>query len=184
MSRKNLISTVLVSLFTALIIAGTFIRIPLPPVPITLQTLFVLLAGMLLPIPLSLSSVALYLLLGALGLPVFSSGGGLALLTGPTAGFMFGWLPAVLVCGLMGKVKIENKKFYLSYLILTGLLANVALYIPGLMWLGYSRHMNLLKTLAVGLVPFIPGDIIKLIAASIVTLKLKEKVLILLEKED
>ncbi|MBR1938875.1 MAG: biotin transporter BioY [Spirochaetales bacterium] len=185
MSRKNLISAILVSLFTGLIIAGTFIRIPLPPVPITLQTLFVLLSGMLLPLSLSVSSVVLYLILGAIGLPVFSSGGGLALLTGPTAGFMFGWIPAVIVCGLMGKFEFkENKKLEFAYLILTGMLANVALYVPGLLWLGISRHMTVSKTLAAGLFPFIIGDTIKLVAAAIVTLNTREKIVNLLEKED
>ncbi len=184
MQRKDLIRTVLVALFTALIIAGTFIRIPIPPVPITLQTLFVLLAGMLLPLPLSVYSVVLYLVLGAIGLPVFSSGGGLAALTGPTGGFMFGWIPAVIVCGLMGKKRFENRKVQVAYLILTALLANVALYTPGLLWLGFSRHLTIEKTLAGGLIPFIPGDIIKMIVAALVSTELRERVEILLNKED
>ena len=184
MQRKDLIRTVLVALFTALIIAGTFIRIPLPPVPITLQTLFVLLSGMLLPLPLSLFSVLLYLVLGAIGLPVFSSGGGLAALTGPTAGFLFGWIPAVIVCGLMGMKRFDNRKLQIAYLILTGLLANVALYTPGLIWLGISRHLTLSRTLAAGLIPFIPGDAVKVIVAALVSTELREKVDFLLKNED
>ncbi len=184
MKRKELISAVLVSLFAALIIAGTYIRVPLPPVPITLQTLFVLLAGMLLPLPLSLYSVLLYLALGAIGLPVFSSGGGLAALTGPTAGYMWGWIPAVIVCGLMGKKRFSGFKAEMAYLLLTALLADVALYIPGLLWLGLSRHMDLTKTISAGLLPFIVGDVVKMVVAAAVSTKLREKVEFLLEVED
>ena len=68
----------LVAFFTALIIVGSFIRIPLPPVPITLQTLFVLLAGYMGGPQVALMSVGIYLFLGAIGLPVFSGGGGFA----------------------------------------------------------------------------------------------------------
>ena len=84
----------LISLFSALVAAGAFIKIPMIPVPMTLQTLFVFLAALLLPSLSSFSSILIYIVLGAIGLPIFTSGGGLSALLGPTGGFIFGFLAA------------------------------------------------------------------------------------------
>ena len=87
---------ILVPLFTALLAAGAYIQIPVPPVPITMQTLFVFLMGLLLGWKQGLASFMLYLFLGIIGLPIFTSGGGIAAATGPTAGYLWGMLPAIL----------------------------------------------------------------------------------------
>ncbi|MDY0288324.1 MAG: biotin transporter BioY [Sphaerochaeta sp.] len=109
----NIRKTVLTALFASLIIVGAYIRFPLPPVPITLQTLFVITASLLGGTAIGIRSVAIYLLLGAVGLPVFTAGGGLGILLGPTGGFLFGLLPAALLAGWAGnyarKEKIEKK---------------------------------------------------------------------------
>ena len=84
------------SLFTALMILGAFIRVPIGPVPVTLSSLFVLLAGLLLGAGWGAAAVSMYLLLGALGLPVFTAGGGIALFAGPTGGYLLGFLQLIL----------------------------------------------------------------------------------------
>ena len=101
MERKEITKIVLVALFAALIAAGAFIKIPLVPVPVTLTTLFVLLAALCLPPLMALSSIVVYLFLGGIGLPIFTSGGGLAAMLGPTGGYLFGMIPAALFGSLI-----------------------------------------------------------------------------------
>ena len=101
MERKEITKIVLVALFAALIAAGAFIKIPLVPVPVTLTTLFVLLAALCLPPFMALSSIVVYLFLGGIGLPIFTSGGGLAAMLGPTGGYLFGMIPAALLGSLI-----------------------------------------------------------------------------------
>ncbi len=84
----------LTSLFTALIAAGTFIKIPMIPVSMTLQTLFVFLSGLLLPPGHAFLSVLIFIILGLIGLPVFTSGGGIGALLSPTGGFILGFAVA------------------------------------------------------------------------------------------
>ena len=152
---------ILVPLFTALIAAGTFIRIPMVPVPITLQTLFVFLSALLLTPSGAASSVALYLILGAIGLPVFTSGGGLAAMLGPTGGFLISMLPAAFIGALI--VKGNHKSMARSILAL--LLMEAVIYIIGVTWLKVQRSLTLSQALMGGFVPFIPGDIIKMAVA-------------------
>lgn len=168
MEKKTLNSIVLTALFAALMAAGAFIRIPLPPVPITLQTLFVVVAGLCLPLRLSVPSFAVYLFLGLVGLPVFTSGGGPAALTGPTGGYIAGMIPAIVACGLMMKSSLREKTWWV---VLAALAAEVCMYVPGLWWLSYSRSLSLSATLAAGLWPFLVGDAVKTIVAVIVSKK-------------
>ena len=180
MDRTKITRIVLIALFAALIAVGAFIRIPLPPVPITLQTLFTLVAALLLPLTVSISSVLVYLFLGIIGLPIFTSGGGLAAVTGPTGGYLIGLIPAVIIGGLM--VRSEKEK-PLWYYLLASFVATVAIYIPGLFWLGFSRHLTLSQTLAGGLTPFIVGDVLKMIVSSLVAWKLRPQVLSMLKSD-
>ena len=173
MEKQKTVCIILVALFAALMAAGAFIRIPLPPVPITLQTLFALLCGMLLPVQYSLASVGVYLFLGLAGLPIFTSGGGIAAITGPTGGYLVGLVPAVLAAGLVMKFwKGDSVAKY----ILAAVLGTVMVYIPGLLWLSHSRSLGLAATLASGLYPFIVGDLLKLIVSIYVSKRLRGRV--------
>jgi biotin transport system substrate-specific component len=88
------------SMFGSLTAIGAYIMIPLPPVPITFQTLFLNLAGALLGGYLGALSQVVYILLGVIGLPVFAGGkAGLGVLLGPTGGYLFGFVLAALVVG-------------------------------------------------------------------------------------
>ncbi len=155
-------STVLISLFTALTAIGAYLAIPVGPVPIVLQNFFVLLAGILLGKSRGAAVVTTYLILGAIGLPVFHSGtGGLGILFGPTGGYLFGYLPAVYVTGLLS----ERKKG--SFLTLASALiaGTLVIYGVGVPWLKIILKVSWIKAVSVGLIPFIPGDILKIIAA-------------------
>ncbi len=153
----------LIPLFSALLAAGAFIRIPLPPIPITLQTLFVFLMGYLLTAKEAALSMLLYLFLGLAGLPIFTSGGGIAAAAGPTAGYLWGMLPAVIIGALLSRRKHDSVLFNIAIAIVMEL----CIYIPGLIWLGISRDLSPLQTISGGLIPFIPGDAIKIAAAAI-----------------
>lgn len=92
-----------VALFAALIALGAFVKIPFPGVPLTLQGVFVLLAGLLLGPQKGLLAVSLYIFIGLAGLPVFSGGGGIAYIFRPSFGYLLGFLPAVFVTGKMAQ---------------------------------------------------------------------------------
>lgn len=157
----------LAALFSALIIVGSYIRFPLPPVPITLQTLFLLLAGFLGGSAVAVSSVAIFLVLGLVGLPVYSGGGGIAYLLGPTGGFLIGMLPAALLAGLGGNLssKSERMRTYTLLATLGGVLSMLCLYGFGVTWLKFSRSLSWSAALKIAVLPFLIGDVIKLIVA-------------------
>lgn len=180
MNKKTITSTVLTALFCALIASGAFIRIPIPPVPVTLQTLFVLIAALLLPLKISLTSVLVYLFLGTIGLPIFTTGGGLAAISGPTAGYLIGLIPCTIVSGLMIKVKKDS----IPWALLSSFVGTVFIYICGLFWLSYSRKLGFAATLTSGLVPFLIGDTIKIIVSAIVSVKLRGQVDKLLDEDN
>lgn len=91
-------------IFTLLIWGSAWISIPIGPVPITMQTVVILLCALLLPLSYALFSVILYILLGLIGLPVFAGGrSGIEVLSGPTAGFIFGFIVTVLLVSILTK---------------------------------------------------------------------------------
>jgi len=145
--------------FIALIAAGSWISIPLPPVPLTLQTLFVLLAGVVMQ-RYAVIPVGLYVLLGAANLPVFHNGtAGLGVLLGPTGGFLLGFIPAALVAGLA--YEHESPKIRVVGLIA----ATCTIYLFGVVWLAWSASISLLQAVLIGVAPFIIGDAVKAAAA-------------------
>jgi biotin transport system substrate-specific component len=181
----NTRKTLLIALFTGLIIVGTFIKVPLPPVPISLQTFFVILAGMIGGLQIGLFATVIYLLLGIIGLPVFSSGGGLAALIGPTGGYLVGMLLAVIVVGIFSdRIKAEdNKKKQILLCTIGGILGTLVIYAIGLPWLKSSLDWTWGKTLVGGMYPFLIGDFIKLIVALIITFNFKERFDLLISTE-
>lgn len=99
---KNLI---LCALFVALIVAGAFIRIPIPVVPFTLQFLFTMLAGLLLGGKWGAGAVCIYIAMGLLGLPVFTEGGGISYVLKPSFGYIIGFAVAAYVTGTIANQK-------------------------------------------------------------------------------
>ena len=144
--------TVYSSLMAALIAVGAFIAVPVGPVPIVLQNMFVMLAGLLLGSRWGVASVGLYLLAGICGLPVFSGGGaGLGHFFGPTGGYLIG----------LTSDKTTSMLFRGGALI-----AGAALvYLFGVSWLKIATGMSASKAMALGMFPFLIGDAIKIVSA-------------------
>jgi len=158
------------SLFAALIAAGAFISIPVGPIPIVLQNMFVLLAGLFLGWKWGLASVSIYILAGVLGLPVFSSGGaGIGHIMGPTGGYLISYIPAVILVGLISNPShsegLKEEKRALLPDLIAMVIGSCMVYCGGVPWLKMVTGMSWNKAVAVGMIPFIIGDIIKIAAA-------------------
>jgi len=158
-----------IALFAALMaVFGLIPKIDLPfGVPITLQSLGVMLAGCLLGPRRGFLAIALFLLAVALGLPLLPGGrGGLSVFVGPTAGFLFGWMFGALACGMTMRLLARR----LDGATGAGLLASaflscviggiVVVYAFGIVGLSWVASMSLSKA-ALAMLVFIPGDLIK-----------------------
>jgi biotin transport system substrate-specific component len=157
--------SVQIAFFAALLIILSKIVIPLPftPVPFTLQLIGVFLIGLLLPPFEAALAIAVYLFLGALGLPVFAKGGGLAYILGPTGGFLYGFLIASPVVSLI------YRKFRGFVGALVSCLAGlIIIYFFGALHLWQVSGKGFAFVLTAAVIPFVPFDIIKaIIAASV-----------------
>ncbi|MDC7234901.1 MAG: biotin transporter BioY [Spirochaetales bacterium] len=186
MSKDKIRKTVLAAVFTALIAASSFFTIPVGPVPIVLTTMFVVLSGMLGGPWVGLSAVGSYLILGIIGLPVFAGGtAGIAKLMGPTGGFLIGYLLAPVAGGFIFNPpgdKAKGLKVLLA--VLGAFTAGALIYVPGIPWLKYSLSMDWPSALQAGLIPFIPGFIIKNAAAAALAFALKERFQNFLKSEE
>ncbi|CCK79389.1 biotin transporter BioY [Desulfobacula toluolica] len=169
-SSKQLKMTVYTSLFVAFIAIGAFIAIPIGPVPIVLQNMFVLLAAIILGPVWAVACVAIYLLIGLAGLPVFAGGtSGIGKLFGPTGGYLLGYLPAVFVTA--GISKALGKRMSADMIaMVTG---SLIVYGAGVFWLKIATAMTLEKAVAVGMFPFLIGDVLKIIAAAFIAKSLR-----------
>lgn len=171
MSKINIRQMTLISLFAALTVVGAFISIPLYPVPLTLQTLFTLSAAMTLGSAMGMLSQIIYVMLGVIGLPVFAGfKTGIGILFGPTGGFLFGFIISAYIIGKIIELKKEKNFFYYF---LAGVIGTIILYIIGITQLSLVTDMGIKKALMVGMLPFLPGDILKIIAASFIASKLR-----------
>jgi len=137
--------------------------IPVTPVPVTLQTLGVLLTGAALGSRRGALSLLVYLAEGAVGLPVFAAwSGGLHVLIGYTAGYLWAFPVAAFVVGWLCEKRLE-RRFLTS--VLAMLPGSVIIYALGMIGLMIVLHLNLTKAFFGGVVPFLPGDLLKLVVA-------------------
>ena len=161
-SALQLKRMVYAALMAALTAAGAYIAIPVGPVPIVLQNLFVMLAGLLLGGRWGLTSVGVYLLAGAMGLPVFAGGtGGVGKFVGPTGGYLLGFAAAAYLVGVIA----ERGRGRVAIDLLAMLAGTVVLYAFGVSWLKVVTGMSVSKAVAVGMAPFLIGDLLKIAAA-------------------
>ena len=171
---------VLAALFAALIAVGAYIRIPIAfsPVPITLQTFFILLAAVALGKKWGVVSVAVYLLVGFIGFPVFSGGsGGIGILFGPTGGYLYSYILVAYLVGLLSE-KIQTKSiplFIISIFIISAFGSFLILGI-GTIHLGAIGHMSFFAAALAGFIPFIVGDLVKSAAVALVASVVRKKV--------
>ena len=169
-ASTDLKMTVYASLFVALIAVGAFIAIPIGPVPIVLQNMFVLLAGLLLGPVWGLACVAVYLVIGLAGLPVFANGtSGYITLFGPKGGYLLGFLPCVFITAIVSRGLGKKPAFD----ILAMILGSLIVYSAGVPWLKAVTGMSLEKALMAGMVPFLVGDALKIVAAAFLAKSLR-----------
>jgi len=162
------------SMFGALTAIGALISIPLQPVPIVLSNLFLNIAAALLGGSLGALSQVIYIILGGLGLPVFSGGkAGFGVLLGPTGGYLVGF---VIGAFLIGKLVERKKTPGFAWLVSSMAVGLLVIYSVGVLQLSVVAKLSLEKALAVGVLPFLPGDVLKIIAAAMVALKTRDKV--------
>lgn len=141
--------------------AQVALRLPFSPVPVTLQTLAVLLIGALLGSKRGALSLIAYLAEGAAGLPVFAGGAsGPAYMTGPTGGYLLGFVVAAYITGRLAESGWDRRALSTA---LAMLLGNAVIYLCGLAWL--AHFTGAARAPELGLYPFLAGDVVKLIAA-------------------
>ncbi|MDX9916976.1 MAG: biotin transporter BioY [Gudongella sp.] len=165
-----------ISLFTALSAVSSFISIPVGPVPVTLQTLVVLLSGFILgPKKAAISQIA-YILLGLSGLPIFAGfTGGIYSFLKPSFGFAIGFVAGAFVSGAVVKVKRNLLGFFFG-----SLAGTISIYAFGLPYMAFilnsvmNSGMSASKIFQIGMLIFIPGDILKLVIASLTGFRLSK----------
>ncbi len=152
---------------SALLTLSAKVSVPFFPVPMTFQSLVVLLIGAALGPRLAAATLLAYLAQGAAGLPVFAGtpekGIGLAYMAGPTGGFLAGFLLAAVVVGWLAARGLGRTVRSAAVVMLAG---TIALYLPGLAWLGAIVGWDK-PVLAWGLYPFVYGDLLKLAIAAL-----------------
>lgn len=167
--------TVLIAVFAALIAAMGLvppITLGVIPVPITLQTLGVMLAGAILGPVRGMLSAVIVVVLSLLGLPILSGGrGGLGVLVGPTGGYLVGWIPGALVTGLIVKhwaIRLASRTLRSVGVALAAIIGGiVVIYAIGVPWTSMVTGLPLI-TSAIGSLTFVPGDVIKAVITAIV----------------
>jgi biotin transport system substrate-specific component len=164
----------LASLFAVLTALGAYIVVPLPftPVPLTMQTFFVYLAAAILGSRIGALSMIIYLCVGAAGLPVFHGGlAGFGVLGGPTGGYIFGFILSSYVMGRVLEVGGRRRNVY-GWTLFSFVVGTVVIYLLGVFYLWavmntiMGRNMGLEVAFMLGAVPFLPGDIIKMVIAA------------------
>ncbi len=159
------------AVFTAMFCVLAPISIPVGPVPVTMLSMFVFFTICVLDYKHALLSYMTYLVLGGIGLPVFSMyQGGFHKLTGPTGGYLFGYIITIVFVGLL-KNKSTNKFFKIAIMIF----GQIIDYLIGSLWFMLIMNSNIIYTLTVCVLPFVVFDILKIVIASILSKLLTKK---------
>ncbi|MEG1027053.1 MAG: biotin transporter BioY [Oscillospiraceae bacterium] len=172
-NNKNKVSTItLIGIMSAVICVLGPLSIPIGPVPVTLTNLAIYIVVGLIGYKKGTISYLIYMLIGAVGIPVFSGfSGGLSKLFGPTGGYLFGFIFMALISGIFFE-KFPHNKFMC---ILGMILGTLVTYAFGTAWLAYQAEMTFYKALTVGVIPFIIGDLLKIVVSVFLVAILRER---------
>jgi biotin transport system substrate-specific component len=158
------------SLFVALC-ARVSVPLPFTPVPLTLQNFGVLAVGLLLGSRRGFAALALYLLEGAIGLPVFSMGAGIAYLLGPTGGFLIAYPLVAFIAGYI----YEHSSRRFAWAAFSAMVAEVVLFASGLSWLVVLTH-SVAQAVRFGLYWFVFAEVIKVLMAAGVAARWQQRI--------
>ena len=169
-TQSQLVKSLLIIFIGSIILTvSAKIKIPFYPVPMTMQTFIVLFLGISFGYKIALGTVSLYLLEGILGLPVFSNsperGVGLAYFTGPTMGYLIGFLSA---CFLASLVKNDDNFFLIFFKLIFSV---STIYIFGILWLGTLIGWDK-PIFTLGVMPFLVAEIFKICLLTLITKKI------------
>jgi len=173
-SNKTVDAVIGVTFFIIATALGAYIRIPVPgtPVPITLQTFFVVLSGAVLGGRLGLFSQAGYVFLGAVGLPVFQGyASGMAHILGPTGGYLAGFMAASF---LVGKI-LEKDSRNLLKITASFAAGNAVLYTLGILWLMLIYRISFVNAILIGVLPFFTIELAKIFLAAVMYSKISHR---------
>lgn len=161
--NRRLVRGALLAVAGSLLIAVcAHIKVPMWPVPVTMQTFAILLIGFVYGSRLGTATVALYLAEGAMGLPVFTGGGGVAHFVGPTGGYLAGFLPAVALTGWLAETNWSRS---IPLTLLGMILGSAVITLFGFVWL--AALLGAEKAFLAGVAPFLVGDAVKAALAAV-----------------
>lgn len=170
---KDVKTMCICSMFSVLIAVGAFIKIPISIVPITLQTLFVVLAGLLLGKKKATLSVLVYIIIGLVGIPVFANGGGITYVLQPTFGYLIGFLISAYFIGMMSTKYQSTKSMFLI-----SILGMLIIYLVGMLYFGFIQYFYYGITFKMGWIlyylflVYLPGDFISCVIAVFIAKRL------------
>ncbi|MBE5040149.1 biotin transporter BioY [Ructibacterium gallinarum] len=164
------------ALFTALIAVGAFIRIPLPVIPFTLQTLFIMLAGLLLGRRGALISCGAYFILGMIGVPIFTQGGGFGYIFKPTFGYLIGFVISAWIIGAVAYYRVQQPSYL--RMLMASFAGLAVIYLLGTVYYYFLAVYYMGKTVAVWpllvscVFMTLPTDIVSALAAAFLARRL------------
>lgn len=164
----------MIALVTAVtcVVAPFAIPLPISPVPITWTNFILYLSGYVLGCKAGTISYVLYLLLGMVGLPVFSGfSGGMGKIAGPTGGYLFGFIFTILIVGFICEKFPKN----LALQVIGMILGLAVCYIFGTLWLAKGLGRTFGEALAIGVLPYLIGDAVKIVVAALIGPQLKKR---------
>jgi len=173
-NNRTMDAVIGVTFFIIATTLGAYIRIPVPgtPVPITLQTFFVVLSGAVLGSRLGLCSQIGYILLGAIGLPVFQGyASGIAHIFGPTGGYLAGFMAASF---LIGKI-LEKESRNIFKIVASFAIGNFTLYALGTLWLMLIYRISFANAILIGVLPFFTIELAKIFLAAVIYSKISHR---------
>lgn len=171
MKKIPLRSMILCALFAALTAVCAQIQVPIGAVPVTMQLLPILLCAALMAKQYAALTTAVYMLMGLVGLPVFAGmAGGAAKLFGVTGGYIIGFLPCAFITALM--IERLGRAWWIQAIsMVVGVLV---CYVFGTAWFMVTKGVGLWASLTMCVIPFLPGDAVKIALAVVLSLRLEK----------